>query len=78
MPFDARRYPNALTIRDLITERMGMGVHCQKCGRHVVLDPDTLHLLPGDARPVARGPLQMHVLRPRQTEARPERPGRYG
>ena len=29
MPFDARRWPNAVTIAWLIAERMGMGVHCQ-------------------------------------------------
>ena len=42
MPFDASRYPNAVTIGWLISERMGMGVHCQKCARHVVLDPATM------------------------------------
>ena len=25
---------------------MGMGVHCQKCGRHVVIDTPTVHLAP--------------------------------
>ena len=35
--FDASLYPNAVTIGDLIAERMGMGVHCHKCARHVVI-----------------------------------------
>ena len=39
MRFDARRWPNAVTIGWLIAERMGMGVHCNKCARHVVVDP---------------------------------------
>ena len=30
MPFDASRYPNAVTIGWLIAERMGR-VHCMKC-----------------------------------------------
>jgi hypothetical protein len=46
MAFDPRRWPNAVTIGWLIAERMGMGIHCSKCGRHVVLDPATLHLAP--------------------------------
>ena len=46
MPFDARRWPNAVTIGWLIAERMGMGVHCNKCARHVVMDPATSHLAP--------------------------------
>ena len=27
---DVRRYPNAVTIGDLIAEHMGLGVHCNK------------------------------------------------
>jgi hypothetical protein len=30
LPFDARRWPNAVTIGWLIAERMGMGVYCNK------------------------------------------------
>jgi len=52
MPFDARQWPNAVTIGWLIAERMGMGVHCQKCARHVVMDPAKLHL--GFLRPLCR------------------------
>ena len=44
MPFDTHRWPNAVTIGWLIAERMGTGVHCQKCALHVVMDPATLDL----------------------------------
>ena len=33
---------DASPTRWLIAERMGMGVHCQNCARHVVMDPATL------------------------------------
>ena len=49
--------------RGLIAERMGIGVHCQKCARHVVLDPATLHPPPETPVPSLARPLQMHPLR---------------
>ena len=55
MPFDTRQWPNAVPIRDLIGERMGMGVHCSKCGRHVVMDPAKLHLAPDTLVPSLEG-----------------------
>ena len=55
MPFDPSRYPNAVTIGWLIAERMGLGIHCQKCGGHVVMDPAKLHLAPETTVPSSLG-----------------------
>lgn len=32
MPFDARRWPNAMTVADLVERGMGTGAHCQPRG----------------------------------------------
>ena len=76
MPFDAQRWPNAVTIGWLIAERMGMGVHCNKCARHVVMDPATLHLAPETPVPSFAGRFKCTRCGSKQTEARPEWPGR--
>jgi len=39
MPFDARRWPNAVTVGRLIAERIGMGEHCN--GRATSPGPST-------------------------------------
>ena len=76
MPFDAQRWPNAVTIRDLIAERVG--VHCQKCARHVLMDPAKLHLAPETLVPSLAGRFKCKRCGSKQTEARPEWPGRDG
>ena len=76
MPFDASRWPNAVTIGWLIAERMGMGVHCQKCARHVVMDPATLHFAPETPVPSLAGRFKCTRCGSKQTEARPEWPSR--
>jgi hypothetical protein len=76
--FDAKRWPNAVTIRDLIAERMGMGVHCQKCRRHVVMDPAKLHLTVDTPVPSLAGRFKCTRCGSKQTEAWPEWPGRDG
>ena len=76
MPFDARQWPNAVTIGWLIAERMGMGVHCRKCARHVVMDPAKLHLAPETPVPSLAGRFKCTRCGSKQTEARPEWPGR--
>ena len=61
MPFHPHRYADAVTISWLIDERMGMVVHCNKCARHVVLDPATLHLAP-EARLCCLSPAGSRVV----------------
>ena len=63
------RWPNAVTIRDLIAERMGMGVHCSKFSRLVVLDPATLHLAPETPVPSLAGRFKCKRCGSKQTEA---------
>ena len=60
MPFDTRRWPNAVTVALLIAERMGMG--CGKYARHVVIDPAALSLALETPVPSPRRPVQMHTL----------------
>ena len=62
MPFEARRWPNAVTIAWLVSEGMGMGVHCNKCARHVVMDPTTLHLTLETPVPSLAGGFKRHAL----------------
>jgi hypothetical protein len=76
MPFDPSRWPNAVTIGWLIAERMGMGVHGSKCGRHAVMDPAKLHMPPDTPVPSLAGRFKCTRCGSNQTEARPEWPGR--
>jgi DNA-directed RNA polymerase subunit RPC12/RpoP len=78
MPFDPDQWPNAVTIGWPIAERMGMGVHCQRCGMHAVLDPATLHLSPEMPMPSLAGRFKCSRCGSKQTEARPEWPERDG
>ena len=55
MPFDARRWPNAVTIGRLIAERMGMDVHCNKCASNVGMDPAALSFAPETPIPARAG-----------------------
>ena len=55
-----------------------MGVHCKKCARHVVMDPATLHLAPETPVPSLAGRFKCTRCGSKQTEARPEWPGRDG
>ena len=55
---------------------MGMGMHCMKCARHVVLDPATLHLAPETPVPSLAGRFKCTRCGSKQTEARPEWPSR--
>ena len=75
MIFDAQRSPNAVTVASLISERMGMGVHCN-CARHVVMDPATPRLAPETPVPSLAGRFKCTRCGSKQTEARPEWPGR--
>jgi len=63
MPFDARRWPNAMTIADLMKDGLLMGVHCHPCGRHVVVDPATLPLAPELPVPSLGKAVQVFALR---------------
>ncbi len=46
MGFDARKWPDAVTIGRLIEQGMPLGVHCLPCGRYAVLDPALLPFAP--------------------------------
>ena len=39
MGFDARNWPNAVTVGHLIAQGMPLAVHCNPCGRFAKLDP---------------------------------------
>jgi hypothetical protein len=51
MPFDPARSPNAVRVRDLIAERIPLGIHCGQCSRYVVADPAALPLEPESYAP---------------------------
>ena len=76
MPFDARRWPNAVTIGRLIAERMGMDVHCNKCASNVGMDPAALSFAPETPIPALAGRFKCTRCGSRQSEARPEWPSR--
>src|SRR4051794_65047 len=76
MRFDHARWPDAITLAWLINERMGMGVHCQTCARHAVLDPAALPFAPDTPVPSLRGRFKCTRCGSRLSEARPEWPGR--
>jgi len=76
MSFDPSRYPNAVTIGWLIAERMGMGVHCQKCARHVIMDPAKLHLAPETLVP--RSPAASNARAAARSRPKRGRNGRGG
>lgn len=42
MGFAPLRWPNAVTIAWLIEQGEGVGVHCMKCARFVVMEPASL------------------------------------
>jgi hypothetical protein len=74
MPFDASRWPNAVTVADLIERAMQLGVHCLTCGRHRVIEPATLPLASAAPVPSLAGRFKCTRCGSRQTEARPEYP----
>jgi hypothetical protein len=47
MPFDASRYPNAVTVADLLADEQQLELHCHRCGRFVLVEPQSLPL-PGE------------------------------
>ena len=76
MPFDSARWPNAVTIAWLIAERMQMGVYCQKCARHVVLNPAALPFAVETPVPSLAGRFKCTRCGSTMTEVRPEYPSR--
>jgi hypothetical protein len=74
MSFDSARWPDAVTISWLIAERMGMGVHCQKCAHHAVLDPASPPFAPETPVPALAGRFKCTRCGSGKTEARPEWP----
>jgi DNA-directed RNA polymerase subunit RPC12/RpoP len=63
-------------IADLMEGGLRMGVHCHPCGRHVVIDPATLPLSPELPVPSLERRFRCTRCGSKQTEARPEWPGR--
>ena len=61
MPFDASRYPNAVTIGRLIAERMGMGRPLPEM--RAARGHGSGDAAPGSACPVFGRAVQMHALR---------------
>ena len=78
MPFDAARWPDAITVAQLIERAIPMSVHCHKCGRSKVLDPATLPLRREAPVPSLGGRFRCMRCGSRQTEARPEYPATGG
>jgi hypothetical protein len=58
MAFDPTKWPNAMTIADLMERALPMGLHCGKCGRHVVVDPARLPFAPERHVPSLEGCFQ--------------------
>ena len=63
MPFDPRQWPNAVTIGDLIRDRMGMGVHCREMRAACGHGSGQAAPGAGDAGAVAGWAVQVHALR---------------
>jgi len=68
------RWPNAVTVAGLIEQAMQMGLHCGKCGRHVVVDPASLPIARSAPVPSLAGRFRCTRCGSRQTEAWPEFP----
>jgi hypothetical protein len=63
MPFDARRWPDAVTLAWLIEHGMDVGLHCHPCGRHVVVPTSSLPFAIDTPAPAVAGRFQMHAMR---------------
>ena len=72
MGFDARKWPNAVTIGRLIEQGMPVGVHCLPCGRYAVLDPARLPFAATVPVPALEGRFRCGRCGSRDTTARPE------
>jgi len=76
MPFDTRRWPNAVTLATLIDEGLQVGLHCQPCGRHVVVTVRSLPFAIETPVPALAGRFKCSRCGSTKTEARPEWPWR--
>jgi len=76
MAFDAIRYPDAVTLAWLIDEHMDVGLHCQPCGRHVVVQVRSLPFALETPVPALGGRFRCTRCGSSKSEARPEWPKR--
>jgi hypothetical protein len=74
MPFDAARWPDAVTFQWLIDNEMQVGLHCHPCGRHVIVSTSSLPFPPDTPVPSLEGRFKCTRCGSTKTEARPEWP----
>jgi hypothetical protein len=63
MPFDPARWPNAARVRDLIAERIPLGIHCGKCSPLCDSGPGRAAAGARELCASARRPLPVYPLR---------------
>jgi hypothetical protein len=76
MPFDADRYPDAITFGWLIEKGMDVGLHCYLCGRHMIVSTSSLPFAIDTPVPSLAGRFKCTRCGSKKTEARPEWPRR--
>lgn len=74
MPFDPAKYPDAITVGQLIERGMKIGLHCFDCAHFAVADPAALPLKHEEFVPALGGRFRCTRCGSVKTEARPHFP----
>ena len=71
MSFDPAKWPNAVTLADLVESGTPLGVHCFKCARFAVMEPAELGIDMATPVPALGGRFRCSRCGSKETEARP-------